>query len=502
MTLRRKLLTIVSALALTTLVVAGMTWWTTVRWSATDAAIQGHYQQSLEVQRVRATMFRAYKEVSDSVTGGDSDAREEFEALIRVAERDFETWESLAETNEERRQVEEVRTTYDSLVTNARRVFDLMDAGRGDEAFAVMEGPLEDSELQSFQDATERAVASDRQNRTMIRVQTANTRRAAQMALAIGAFGTLSLTLLLAAYVGSDLFSPLREVGRGLRDVAHGDLSRRLPEERADEIGEVNREFNRMVDAVERRVRIAGGGALAQDVGGEMSGDESWRDSPSRVTLHRLVTQLRAGVAQLGREDESSDEREREVLTQLDSLSQVVARVTEFGFPLDLNLARTDIRALLYDVLVRFHSQLAERGISIEFDIEPEVGDAMVDRLKLREAVAELVRNSMAALPTHGGRIGIRARLGDNGGTLLIEVIDDGQGAPSSSTASDFDGRNAPKRDGSGAAFYVERNAPTGRPRVGLAITRSIVEQHGGSLTLETLPDQGTYTRIHLPLRS
>ena len=60
------------------------------------------------------------------------------------------------------------------------------------------------------------------------------------------------------------------------------------------------------------------------------------------------------------------------------------------------------MRALLYDVLLRFHEEFARRGISFELNIAPDVGHATVDRLKLRQAIAELVGNAVVALPDTG----------------------------------------------------------------------------------------------------
>jgi two-component system, OmpR family, sensor kinase len=482
MSLRRKLLTTFGALALLALLIAGMTVWATFQWQRTDRQLQDHYTRSLLLQGVRATVFRAFKEVPDAVLTGDVDARQEFEAFIPIIEEDFAEWAALADTEEERQQVEQVRGAYEALVRDARQVFDLVDAGQNDAAFQLMEGQLEDEEFQGFQELTEAAVESDQRNREIIRAQTQNTRRTAQIILAIGAFGTLSLGLLLAAYLASDLFRPLRDLERALQNVAHGNFDRRLPEERADEFGMVHRAYNEMAAAMAQRARLSG---ATIETDGSGDGRESWEVKPSRATLHALVAQLRASVTQLtdgATPDGASEQQQGELLRQIDQLSVAVARVTDFGFPLDLNLARTDIRALLYEVLLRFHDQLVERGVSLELDIAPDVGIAVVDRLKLREALGELVRNALKALPEEGGKLGLRARLDDHH-RLLLEVADDGRGA------------DEPLIDQ--ALAETESGPPR---RVGLKLTRGVVEQHGGRLTIDSRPGEGTYVQIALPL--
>lgn len=482
MNLRRKLLITFGTLVLLGLMVVGVTVWTTVQWESSNEELQNHYTRSLEAQRVRAETFRAFKEVSDAVTEGDRDARQEFEEANAMVEEDLEIWSGLADTDEERQQVQQVRDSYETLVRDAEEVFALVEDGREEEASELAEGRLENEDLESFEAAAEEAVAADRSIRDDIRAQTQNTRRTAQLVLLIASFGILSLLLLLTAYLASDLFHPLREVERALEDVEKGDLNRRLDEERADELGAVSRAFNRMVEAISQREQMGTLSAIPPDDGDD-GGDWAWRSAPSRVTLHRMVSQLRSRIVQLGDDSANEEDDQRELAGELDRLSQAVARVTEFGFPLDLNLSRTDVRALLYRVFMRFQDEFAEHAVSIELEIAPEVNYAVVDRLKLREALGELMSNALAALPEHGGRLGLRSRLSEDGTELLIEVADDGAGAEQSLIDEAFD------------------LPGTAQTRVGLALTKAVIEQHGGSLEVDSEPGRGTYVQIRLPLR-
>lgn len=484
MTLRRKLLTTFGVLALLGLVVASVSIWATIRWEQTNEDLENHYTRSLEVQRIRATTFEAFKEVPDSLGENDPDARQEFERALDPAKQDFELWRSLAETEEERRQVRQVRDTYDTLVGDARVFFDLMDDGRRAEAARLADGKIEEADFENFQAATREAVNSDRALRDDVRARVENSRRTAQLVLIVAAFGTVSLLFLLGAYLASDLFRPMREVERALGGVEKGDFDRRLDEERADELGALNRAFNKMVESISEREKME---ASYRDSSGDENGS-AWRNAPSRVTLHRMVSRLRSRISDLDEATRGTDSGgHRELVNELDQLSQAVARMTEFGFPLDLSLERTDVRETLYEVVLRFREELAARAVSVEVEVEPGVDYAVVDRLKLREAVSELVRNALAALPERGGHVGLRSRIAQDGSELLLEVADDGAGANQSLIDRAFD------PDG---AIHNER------PRTGLTLARAIVEQHGGRLKIESEPRQGTYARIQLPLHT
>jgi two-component system, OmpR family, sensor kinase len=279
MNLRKKLLTTFSSLALLTLATAGVTLWAIAQWQNSEQKLQAHYQRSLSLQRVRAATFRAFKEIPDAIISDDLDAPQEFEDSLKPAEEDFKRWAELADTEAEKKQVEQIQQAYENLIQDARAIFTLIKENRRQEAYALMESQLEGRDFIRFQELTEQAVLSDLQNRQIIQRQTQNTRQTAQLVLGIAAFGIISLMLLLAAYLASDLFTPLQEVEQALDDVAKGDLERRLGEERNDEIGAVSQAFNRMVEAISDRNRVAGLASVpAKDVSEEID-ESAWQYS-------------------------------------------------------------------------------------------------------------------------------------------------------------------------------------------------------------------------------
>ena len=335
MNLRKKLLTTFAGLGLLALATAGMTVWAIVKWQDSENKLQNHYQRSVLLLRVRAGTFRAFKEVTEAVTT-DDDAPEEFEESLKSVTEDFKNWADLADNEEERKQVRQVRNAYEVLVQDARTVFDLVRTNRKKEAFNFIQKKLE-NDFEPFEELTEAAVESDQKYRQVIHSQTQSTRETAELVLAIAAFATVSLVLLLAAYLASDLFAPLREVEQALDDVARGDLQRRLEEERADELGAVNRAFNRVAEAMQEREQTIALARVPAGIADEAS--DAIKNMPSRLTLHTLVSQLRSRVTQLGNREESNNtvtaEDKQELLAQVDRLLQAVARVTDFGFPLE-----------------------------------------------------------------------------------------------------------------------------------------------------------------------
>lgn len=492
LSLRRKLLAGFFGLGLMALLGAGVTYWTTARWVDTNTRLQDHYSRSLAVQRIRSATFRAFKEIGDALALGDDDALAEFREALRSTADDFARWTGLADTEAERAEVAALRAAFDALAADGERALALFAAGDTAGARGLLEDKLEAAEFDRFAELAEAAVRRDRERREGIRAEVLADQRTARIVLAVASFGAISLALLLAAYLASDLFRPLREVERGLADLGRGDGGVRLDEARGDELGAVNAAFNRLAEGLERRRRFAVE-ALAETAvpaGGDARGGAPWRDTPSRLTLHNLVARLHAGVSRLraGDADDSPDADRAAALDEVDALLHAVGRLTEVGFPLDLELAPTDLRALVYETAERFHDEIARRHVSLELDVAAGVGPVVVDRLKVREAVAELVRNALASLPAEGGRLGLRLRPDEAGGRVLVEVADDGPGMDEAFA----------RRAVEGDPFDDDGNR---RPRVGLALTRAIAERHGGDLRILSRPGQGTVVRLGLPLR-
>jgi two-component system, OmpR family, sensor kinase len=283
MNLRRKLLTVFGALALLSLVTAGVTLWMISRWNRTSVETENHYQRSLLLQRIRASTFRAFKEIPDAVTGDDPDSHTEFEEYIQPAKEDFEIWARLADTEEEIRQVSEIRAAFDVLEEDAKQTFALVKQNRYKEAFELMEGKLEDNDFEIFNRLSETAVESDRARREEIRRNNESARQTARIVLFVVAFGTIALVFLLAAYLASDLFKPLKALTEALERAARGDYPQELDGERADEFGEANRAFNQMARSVVRREKLSGDNAAEEN-------GEKFNRYTTKLTIHRLVS--------------------------------------------------------------------------------------------------------------------------------------------------------------------------------------------------------------------
>jgi signal transduction histidine kinase len=208
---------------------------------------------------------------------------------------------------------------------------------------------------------------------------------------------------------------------------------------------------------------------------------------------------IRLGVAML-----RDMTRDREAVTTIDlvergieHLSKLTLDVTQFSRRRQLTLADTDLADLLNESLDLVAEKLQEKRTPIErhFPAEPVCGNW--DEDQLRQVFVNLIANAVDAGPSESPVTLLAERItlnssergnGERGRQVAgarISVADRGQGVDEQTRARIFE------------PFFTTKKRGTG---LGLAIAKQIVEQHGGSIRVESAPGQGTRFIIELPL--
>ncbi len=288
-------------------------------------------------------------------------------------------------------------------------------------------------------------------------------------ALAVGiALVTVLVLLAIAARVFARSIRAARELVDATGRLAEGDYATRVSGNGPRSMTAVMSSFNRMADRLEsedmrRRTLLA-------DLGHELR-------TPLTV-LQGRVEALIDGVHPVDEEhltsllaDIATMERLLDDLRTL-SLSQAGA--------LSLHPEPTDLDAMAADLAHAYRS--VDPGISVEVD--GAIGTLVVDPVRIREVLTNLLNNAVTALTSGGGAIRLALRRGVDG--AVIEVVDDGPGIPASELGHVFDRfHTGDTRIGSG---------------IGLALSRELVEAHGGTITLESTEGAGTSVTIALPI--
>lgn len=169
---------------------------------------------------------------------------------------------------------------------------------------------------------------------------------------------------------------------------------------------------------------------------------------------------------------------------ELSNLDNFVSEFLRFARPPRLKIERVPIRQLLADLVTFLEPAFNQKKVKLRLSVVAIPRLVLADSFQLKHAVLNLLLNALQATAP-GGSVEIVTSKVD--GSLAIEVRDSGEGIAPDKLNRVFD------------VFFTMREGGTG---LGLPITRRIVEEHGGSLALDSTPGQGTIARIHLPLRA
>jgi signal transduction histidine kinase len=153
----------------------------------------------------------------------------------------------------------------------------------------------------------------------------------------------------------------------------------------------------------------------------------------------------------------------------------------EAGY-MQLETGRVDICETLEAMLNLTRERGRSRDLKLELHCPPDIGAIEADERRLKQALFNLISNSIKFTPP-GGTIAIEAELRD--GELLLTVADTGIGIPPSDQARVLE--------------KFERGARQSGAGLGLALVKSLVELHGGTVALESATGWGTRIICRLP---
>jgi signal transduction histidine kinase len=174
----------------------------------------------------------------------------------------------------------------------------------------------------------------------------------------------------------------------------------------------------------------------------------------------------------------------------------MITNFLTYGKPLKLEPRPCDLLPLLDDVARMAGGKAKEQGIEFERGYPPELPRVLVDGEQIKNSFVNVLVNAFQAMP-QGGRLSIGARqvsgadpssgspLSSNGRWVEVSFRDTGCGIASDDLPRVFE------------PYFTTKEVGIG---LGLALTKKIVEEHGGSIALDSALDEGTTVRIRLPV--
>ncbi len=168
-------------------------------------------------------------------------------------------------------------------------------------------------------------------------------------------------------------------------------------------------------------------------------------------------------------------------------IATLVENMLNYSRSSSLQFEMENLNGLIYDLARSVEETAQRRGITFKVLLDDTIPELPMAYDPLHEAILNLITNAMDAIPEgRGGEVVITSRLDLVAEVARISVSDTGVGIPDD------------QKDRIFRLFYSTKGRRgTG---IGLAVTRKIIEEHGGRVTFESEAGKGTTFHIELPL--
>jgi two-component system, OmpR family, sensor kinase len=284
------------------------------------------------------------------------------------------------------------------------------------------------------------------------------------------AFGTLALAAVAALLIAGRVLRPIRLVRQTAQSISATDLSRRIPVEGNDDVAELARTFNGMLDRLQTTFEAQ---------------RQFLNDASHELRTPITIVQ---GHLELAESDPSTrTESLAIVMDELERMRRIVEdllMLARSDSPNFLRLSEVDLEPFIDEVLDKAQA-LAPRKWYLDHQAE---GVALLDRQRITQAMLQLALNATQHTSTDQ-----EIHLGTEicGDQLHLWVRDTGSGVPRADRERVFDrfARGSTNGDSSGTGL-------------GLAIVRAIAQGHGGTVVLVETSSGGAEFRLELPLQS
>jgi signal transduction histidine kinase len=169
------------------------------------------------------------------------------------------------------------------------------------------------------------------------------------------------------------------------------------------------------------------------------------------------------------------------IIDTIKHLNSRVQQILGFARPVDLTLSSGNLNEIINDIVELLRPQLTANKVEVRLSMDEQPAHAMVDQSSMRGALMNLMLNAIEAM-REGGTLSVAVDHTDE--SLRLEIADTGPGIGDEELKKIFE------------PFYTTKTQGLG---LGMPYAKKIIEQHGGTISLNSRPGEGTTISITLP---
>ncbi len=174
------------------------------------------------------------------------------------------------------------------------------------------------------------------------------------------------------------------------------------------------------------------------------------------------------------------------IVQQSRRASKILTDLMQFARPSQPKLETVSASFVLHQVAAMMRDRLEAKGIDLAESYTQGVSPVAMDRHQMEQAFLNLILNAEQAMSQGGGTLTLAAKAGPKRKSVILQVTDTGHGIPAGLASQVFE------------PFFSTRRGPA-NTGLGLAVCHGIVENHRGTITVNSNPGEGATFTIHLP---
>ncbi|WP_129127621.1 HAMP domain-containing sensor histidine kinase [Geomonas oryzae] len=282
------------------------------------------------------------------------------------------------------------------------------------------------------------------------------------------------------------IIEPIQELQRGVEEIAKGNFDVRVECDLPTDVGLLTVSFNEMAYQL----------LQGEQVKAEYEENRKGLVANISHDLKTPITSIRGYVEMLLEGEASPEQRERYLKTIHHNISYLNHLVDDlFLFSkldmqkLELKLEEVPVRSYFADLMEEYRLELEPRQVGLKFvDLLDEERLVRMDGKRVYQAINNIVRNAIGHGPEQG--LSLEVTLYRRGDWIAVDIADNGPGIPQDKLPLIFD------------RFYridTERRKQFESTGLGLAITRELVQAHGGEIAVTSSVGEGTCFTVMLP---
>jgi len=291
------------------------------------------------------------------------------------------------------------------------------------------------------------------------------------------------LSIFIASHIYRHIVLRLNILSDATRQFASGNFLPITPKRKyKDEFSRLAIALNHMMYELDKRQELLVESHKLRAIGNLTAGIAHELNNPlNNITLTSII--LKDSYNEIS--DEERLDMINDIVNQGERANQVVRNLLDFVRESEIKMKYFSVNKLLDETIQLAKNQIKLSKVKLEEEIEENLPSIYGDRKLLIQVILNLFINAIGAMPD-GGKLSIKAKENKEKNFISIQVSDTGSGIPDNILSSIFNPFFTTKASGKGTGL-------------GLAVSKGIIEKHGGTIEVESKVNEGSVFTVYLP---